>query len=116
MADKCFSWCTARFGIAFKDVPTNEDGSQAQDVVQARINQAIAYDFWGQSKAPQNKPMVHKCFDSALVAIQPIAVGPTTAYEAMIRRDYADALWKSGDYLGAAAEEYKAISIFSHLK
>jgi hypothetical protein len=42
------------------------------------------------------------------------SLGRNHTYSALITRDYADGLWRSGHYFDALLQQYKALNIFAN--
>ncbi|HEY9718254.1 MAG TPA: serine/threonine-protein kinase [Trichormus sp.] len=104
--------------ISYCDVVTNAPGADASEkerrVTDAFVNDAIACDRLAsvQMQVGQQQKALNN-YKRSLELVQD-SLGRNHTYCALITRDYADGLWRSGHYFDALLQQYKALNIFAN--
>ncbi len=114
-AQKCYTAATRYFGLETGDLKEFDKAvAPGQDLVAAGINRAIAYDRLAQVELElRHRAAVQANMQTSVDWIKRCAVGRNLALEGLVRKDYADTMWRLGDYIQAAREQYLALNIFS---
>jgi tetratricopeptide (TPR) repeat protein len=104
--------------ITYCDVVTNAPGADATEkerrVTDAFVNDAIACDrLAGVQMQLGQQQKALKNYERSLELIQE-SLGRNHSYSGLVTRDYADGLWRSGHYIDALLQQYKALNIFAN--